>query len=156
MKNIRILNTREVKRMIQLLDSMFGFKERFPYVFLQTVKDKIFVVNRDIGEVDLSRIKVQTIGLYLGTLERGKVRLSIEGAQLIGPKCKHHIIEFDQRQLHEWLTGEKVTIEDIKELEDQAYYLVKYKDEFLGCAKLAKNTLLNFVPKERRLRVVND
>ena len=36
------------------------------------------------------------------------------------------------------------------------FVLIKYENDFIGCGKITKDKILNFVPKERRLKVVND
>jgi len=149
--NLKILNKKEIKNILVLLKKTFGFNDKLDYAFLQNEKGKLFIANKEVFDVDFSRIKINNIGLYFGKIKNNEIRLSIEGAQLIGKNSKKNIIELNDKQKEEWMKGI-----DIDYKGEQGFVLVKYKDNFIGCGKIARDKILNFIPKERRLKIVND
>ena len=44
MQNLNILNTREIKKILNLLNEQFGFEDKLNYVFLQNKDGKIFLI----------------------------------------------------------------------------------------------------------------
>ena len=149
--NLKILNKKEVKNILNLLNKQFDFKDKLDYVFLQNEKGKLFIANKEIFDVDFKKIKINNLGLYFGQLKNNELRLSIEGSQLIGKDCSKNILELNNKQKQEWMKGI-----DINYNGKSGFVLIKYANDFLGCGKIIKDKILNFVPKERRLRVVND
>ncbi|MBR9699956.1 hypothetical protein GOV09_05855 [Candidatus Woesearchaeota archaeon] len=144
----KILNSREMKKTISLLER-FGYKKKLDYAFLMNNKNRIFLVNKDFRNIDTSKLRVNNIGMYFGELHANEIRLSIEGSQLIGPDCSENILKLDDEDALDWLRG----IDLSKEIEEKGYYLIKNKDDFLGCGKAVDKKLLNYVPKNRRLRI---
>ena len=132
-----------------MLEKRFGFKEKLDYVFLMNNKNRIYLINKDFSSVDTSKLKINSLGLYFGETKDGNIRLSIEGSQIIGNNCSDNVLELDEKEARDWLKG----IDIDKELENKGYALIKHKDDFLGCGKIVDKKILNFVPKNRRLRV---
>ena len=151
MQNLKILKKKEVKNILSLLDKQFNFKDRLDYVFLQNEKGKLFIANKDVFDIDFKKIRINSLGLYFGQLKDNEIRLSIEGSQLIGPSSKKNILELTNKQKEEWMKGI-----DISYNGKPGFVLIKYGNDFIGCGKITKDKILNFVPKERRLKVVND
>ena len=152
MQNLKILNSKEVKNIYKLLESQFGFKEKLDFVFLLSSKDKIYIINRDIEYIDLEKIRINALGLYFASFVIDGLRLSIEGSQIIGPKAKHHVLKLRDLAFEMWLKGLDFKIET----EEKGYMIVKHDNDFVGCGKVKEGTLLNYVPKARRLVVVNN
>ncbi|MBC8500518.1 MAG: hypothetical protein ISS25_03075 [Nanoarchaeota archaeon] len=152
MQHLKILNSKETKRILKLLKQQFGFEGKLGFVFLVNNKDRVYVVNRDIERVELEKLRINALGLYFGTFIKGELRLSIEGSQIIGPRAKKNILDINDKEFEIWLKGE-----DFKMNTDlEGFVLVKYRDDFVGCGKVSNGTLLNYVPKARRLIVVNN
>ncbi|MEM3587568.1 MAG: hypothetical protein QXO71_09630, partial [Candidatus Jordarchaeaceae archaeon] len=87
-------------------------------------------------------------GVYFGKLdEKGGIRLSIEGAQLIGREAKKNIIQIDYDEAIKWMKGENLKIET----ENQGYVILKWKNYYLGCGELKNGIIKNYVPKDRRI-----
>jgi len=149
MQKLKILNRKEINKILKILDKQFGFKERLDYAFLLSEKNKIYIVNRDIEQIDLSKLRPNSYGLYFAEYKEDKIRLSIEGSQLIGLRSTKNIIEPDASQARQWLKGNDLDYNG--QLKD--YVIIKHKNDFLGCGKIAPNRILNFVPKTRRLNV---
>ncbi len=150
MQQLKILNKKEVKNILEITKKQWNADVKLDYCFLMNNKNKLFIVNKDISKVDFSKIKVNNLGMYFGELRNG-LRLSIEGSQLIGRYAKKNILELDDYQLNSWVKGEDFVIES----KLKGFVLVKNKDDFYGTGKIIEGKLLNFVPKSRRLRVVN-
>ena len=151
MQKLKILNNKEIKGILKLLDNQFGFKEKFDYVFLMSSKNKIYLVNKNIGEIDIEKLRIDAIGLYFGELNHGELRLSIEGSQIIGKKASKNIVELDKKESELWSMGNDLD----KEVDVSGFVILKHKKDFIGCGKYKEGKIFNYVPKERRLRVVN-
>jgi NOL1/NOP2/fmu family ribosome biogenesis protein len=154
MKNInflRILNKKEAERIIERIKKHFGIKELKEvvesYGFLINRNGKVFLVSKDIDKVDLSKLKINSIGLYFCNISNG-IRLSIEGTQLIGNKAKKGVVDLNKDEMKEWMLGKDIkTSRGYKES-----VILKYNDDFLGCGQVKNEKILNFVPKNRRIK----
>ncbi|MFH2027758.1 MAG: hypothetical protein ABIJ08_01335 [Nanoarchaeota archaeon] len=152
MSQLKILNKKEIQKILQSLEEQYGFKEKLDYAFLLSEKNKIYIVNRDIERIDLSRLRVNSYGLYLGELkDNGQVRLSIEGSQIVGKHSDKNILGLDDDDAKDWLKGYDIGYDG--KLKD--FVMIKNKEDFLGCGKIAGNKLLNHVPKIRRMNINN-
>lgn len=138
-----------INHLLDILKEQFGFDDELDYAFLLSEKNKIYIVNREIEKIDLTKLRVNSYGLYIGELVDDKIRLTIEGSQIIGKKANKNVLEVDEKQAREWLKGFDINYSgDFKD-----YVIIKHKDDFLGSGKATKNSILNFVPKTRRLKV---
>jgi len=149
--NYEVLNSKEVKKIIFSLKEHFCFEGELKYVFLQSKKDKIYVLNREVELIDYEELRVDALGLYFGKFYADGFRLSIEGTQLIGQDCKCNVFELSQFEKHEWLRGI-----DLKVNVENGFILLKSGTDFLGCAKVKNFIAFNSVPNARTLKVVNE
>lgn len=149
MQNLKFLDRKGKKRFLELLKKQFGFEEELDYSFLTNNKNKVFIVNKDIANIDLERIKINSIGLYIAEFNNNEVRPSIEGSQIIGKKAKKNVIELDENQAKEWLKGNDLE----KPTNAEGFVILKHNEDYLGSGRVKQNTILNFVPKTRRLNV---
>ncbi|MFH1649282.1 MAG: hypothetical protein ABIA93_01915 [Candidatus Woesearchaeota archaeon] len=147
---MQVLNGKEVKKLHEVLHEQFGITENVGAVFLQTSKDKIQISTRSLGDIDMQKLRIDTLGLYFGQWMVDGFRLSIEGSQIVAKKATKNLIELTREQWESWLHGEDMEIEH-----DDAFVLVMYNGECYGCGKASKGKLLNYVPKARRLNVLN-
>jgi NOL1/NOP2/fmu family ribosome biogenesis protein len=146
MKNFQLLNSKEIKKLNLQLEDQFGNNFEFKdYIVFRTPKNKVFIINREFGEHDFSKIKINNIGLYFLTIEGDGYRLSIDGSQLFKPN--KNVVELDDKLFKEWMTGENLNLEF-----EKGYIIIKYEGEFLGCGKSTGSKILNFVPKARRVK----
>ncbi|MFH1916991.1 MAG: hypothetical protein ABIJ21_07050 [Nanoarchaeota archaeon] len=147
-----ILNSREVKRVKELLLEQFGFSGELPYVFLKNNKEKLFITHRDMEHVHMEQLRVDAIGLYFATLETDTIRLSLEGSQIIGQQAKKNIIVLDDTQFKAYITGKEV---ELKTEMLPGIYIVQHGIDYAGCCKISGKKLTPFIPKSRRLKVLN-
>ena len=146
MQKLKILNKKEIKKIIELIKEQWNADVKLDYAFLMNEKRKIFVVSKDITRVELSKLRINSIGMYFGLLNNNVPRLSIEGSQIIGPRAKKNVLELNEKEVREWLRGAD-SIKDAK----QGFLIIKHKNDFLGTGKSIGNKVLNFVSKERRI-----
>ncbi|MBW2999718.1 hypothetical protein KY339_03520 [Candidatus Woesearchaeota archaeon] len=147
MRNLRILNTREKKEIYSLMGQQWGFSQKIDYVFLINPKSKIYLVNRDFARINTEKLRIDSVGLYFGELKKEGLRLSIEGSQIIGPKCTKNIVELSKQEMRLWLKG----IDLEKMTESEGFALIKHGKDYLGTGKVKEGNILNFVPKTRRI-----
>ena len=87
--------------------------------------------------------------MYFGEINKGEIRLSIEGAQLIARDCNKNIIELNEKESKDWLKGFDLP----KEHPQKAFVILKFGEDILVCGRATGDTILNYVPKNRRLKV---
>lgn len=157
MRSGKILSSREKRNLSALLKTQWAItvpKEMREQAWLQNNQDRIFLCTREIGALPLEQLRIDRLGIYIAKLHRGELRLSVEGSQLLGPLANKNIVKLDDSEAHLWLQGEPIEIsaKAVKAAEPRAFVLIKHNSDFLGCGKLADDKILNFVPKERRLK----
>lgn len=151
MQQLKILNRKEIRNVLDIIKKQWNAEVKLEYCFLINNKNRLFIVNKDIDKVDFSKIRVNNLGLYFGELRNNTLRLSIGGSQIIGKYAKRNVLELNKEELNSWVKGEDIIIKS----ELKGFVLIKNKNDFYGTGKVVENKLLNFVPKSRRLRVVN-
>ncbi|WP_456422828.1 methyltransferase RsmF C-terminal domain-like protein [Thermococcus sp.] len=87
-------------------------------------------------------------GIYFGRIESDGIRLTIEGAFLVGPKATKNVLELDDEKARRYLAGESVEVNG----DVNGWVILRWRSYYLGSAKAKNGRLLNYVPKERRLR----
>ena len=147
--NIKLINRKDVKEIKKMISDQFGFDDGLDYSFFQNDKGRVFIVTKDISNIDFERLKINNIGLYFAQIKNGRIRLSIDGSQLIGGLCSKNVLEVDDKKSEEWMRGEEITTEI--QLKDNEFYIIKNKNDFIGSGKASGNRILNFIGKPRRL-----
>lgn len=150
MKKLRILNTREIKPIRTAIKEQFGCDFFEDFVFLQNLKDRIFITNKDIAKIDLDRLRINSIGLYFGEFRQKKLRLSIEGSQIIGKLAKKNILTLNEKEAKEWMSGNDILVKK-RSLTPGSFVILQHKKDILGCGKYNGEKVMNYVPKERRI-----
>ncbi|MEK6936723.1 MAG: NIP7 N-terminal domain-related protein [Nanoarchaeota archaeon] len=135
------LNNKEVKEIHNKLKEQFGFSEKLDYLFYLNKENKIFLMSKDIKKLDLSKFRVNSFGLYFGEIEKTGLRLSLSGSQLIGKHSSKNILEIENTE--DWLNGKNLPWN--KEL--KGWFIIKNKNNFLGCGFCKNSIIQNFLPK---------
>ncbi len=146
---LKILNKNEKKEFFKSLKEKFGFNEKLSFCFIESGKKKIRIINSEFDKINLKGLKIENLGLYFAKWDKGKIRLSIEGSQIIGPNSKKNVLEINKKQAEEWMSGNKLIINE--NLKENEFYILKYKKDFLGSGRFSNNLLINFIPKYRRI-----
>ena len=163
-QSLKILNSKEIKHIRELLHDQFGHEERLDVAFfLNEKKERIYIFTKDLAQFDMTRLRIDTMGLYFGTLYEGQLRLTIDGTQLIGAQCTKNVLDIDHKELQVWMQGEKLIISQLSNQPDTpltGFVIIRYRHEngidYLGCGKVGGDTLLNYVPKTRYIRATYD
>ena len=149
MESLKILNSKEKKQIISILKKNYGFNGTLPFIFLTNNKNRIFLMSTDLDKLDIEKIRINSMGLYFAEVIGSDIRLSIEGSRLIGRSCDKNIVTLSNEEKNEWLLG--IDIE--KKTDKPGFILLKYNEEFLGCGKQISAKILNYIPKNRRVKI---
>jgi NOL1/NOP2/fmu family ribosome biogenesis protein len=148
MLNSKFLNNKESKDILKQVEAQWGAKLSLEFTFLKNNKNRIFMVNDEIKNIDLEKLRINSIGLYFCEIDKD-IRLTIEGSQLIGPKATKNILEISDEQVKQWLRGEDLDLDSIQEL--SGFVILKNGSDFLGTGKFKENKILNYLGKSRRI-----
>ena len=156
MQKITILNTREIKKIRELCLDYFGYFPEKDYAYLSNEKNKIFIINMEIQKIELSKLRIDKIGLYFAELKDTQFRLSQEGAQLLaieahqnGQKLKN-VIELNKEEVEQYFRGNNIP----KDLGENKLVLLKYNQDIWGCTKYKAGIIINFLSKIHRGNVI--
>ncbi len=142
----KILAGKEIREIHAMLEEQWGYTGKLEYAFLKNQQDNLSIVTRDIAKVDWDKLHITAVGLYFGELKNG-LRLSIEGAQLIGPHATKNVYDLTAEEAMLWIKGNDLPTKSTA----KGYLLVKHGNDWMGCGAIKNGNLLNFVPKSRRL-----
>ncbi len=148
------LNSKETKALRAEILNAYGSANELPFVFFSTNEEKLYAATREVEAFLNERLRIERIGIYFGERKHNELRLSIEGSQLLGPHATKHVLSLTTEQRDAWMLGKPIELQ-ADQLDDfgiaieQAFYIIRHGDDFLGCGKIKNGVLLNFVPKER-------
>lgn len=151
MPELKILNSKEIKEIFGLIEEQWGAKIKLDYGFLKNQKNRIFIISKDISRIDISKLRLNSVGMYFCEIDPKGIRLSIEGSQIIGPKATKNIIELSEEETKKWFKGEDLE-KECKEC--SGFVILKNKNDFLGNGKYANGRILNYVGKMRRVSLL--
>lgn len=130
----------------QLLRQQFGIPKLPGYRFLKSGRKRIRLISEEAFKLLSSLPYTGTTGLYVGEYSPNAFRLSMDGAQLLGPHATKQIVHLTDNQARAWLQGELINYED----EQRGYVIVVHNTTIIGCGSLSRGKLRSFVPKIRR------
>lgn len=152
---LEFLNKKRIKEIVSTIDANWSLSSQEPlmqYHYLLNNKSKVFIVAKDVESVDLSQMRIDSIGLYLGELMDGNFRLSIEGSQIIGPYAKKNVVEISDGLMKLWIRGYDLEVKNPSDCEDGAFVIIKNNSDFVGCGRFSSGKISNFISKSRRIR----
>ena len=150
MPQLKILNSKEIKQILKLIENQWNARLKLDYAFLKNNKNRVFIVNKDISRIELEKLRINSFGMYFCETRDNEIRLSIEGSQLVGPKATKNIVEIGESQVKQWLKGEDLEIKGNYD----GFVIIKYNDDFLGTGKYKSGRILNYVSKARRINTI--
>ncbi len=150
MLSLVVLNSRGTKPLLNYLRERFGVELSTSYAFFKSHKGRIYLITRDIERVSFSTLPIISLGFYFCTEEKDGYRLSFDGALFIANLVKRNVITLENNQMELWMRGENFPY-----TYGDGYVLVKYGEDCVGCGKVKDNTMVNFVPKSRRVKLLN-
>jgi NOL1/NOP2/fmu family ribosome biogenesis protein len=147
--NCKFIKTPEKRKIIKELNNQFGIKE-LPYLLIETGKEKIRAFSGSLSKEEILELaesaNIEIIGIYILRKEQ-EFRLSFDAPHILKKQITKNIIEIDETQAKEWMKGNDLQIKEKK-----GTFVIKHKDDFLGCGKSNGETIFNYVPKDRRIR----
>lgn len=153
MDHLKFLNSKEKKDILDSIKNQFNMNRMMiDHIFIKNNHDKLYIINNSLKDFDFSNLRVNSLGMYFGKIEKNGIRLSIEGSQLVGGLAKQNVLELNNVQLKEWVKGNEIQIEsDVK-----GFVIIKNNNDYFGSGLLKNGILLNYFPKTRRMKNVND
>jgi len=163
------LNKKQKEKLDNFFKDKYGLELKGQILKQSQEKLRIFTGNLSEHELAVlaNTVRVETIGIYLATIDENKetheedIRFSFD-ASFLAKKATKNIIELDDEQVKDWFQGNDLIFEKQSPSSDKLklasidypFVFLKYKDEIVGCGKLTsdKDKILNFVPKERRIK----
>lgn len=150
MPELKILNNREIKEIYKLIETQWGAKIRLDYGFLKNNKNRVFIISKDISKIDVSKLRINSVGMYFCEIDDKGIRLSIEGSQIIGGKATKNFVELSEEETKRWFKGEDLEIKG----DYSGFIILKNKKDSLGTGKYANGRILNYVGRGRRVSVI--
>ena len=154
MAELKILNARESRELLQSIEEQWGAKIKMDCGFLKNNKNRVFIVSKDISRIETSRLRLNSVGMYFCETDRHGIRLSIEGAQIVGQESSKNTVEVDEDLARKWLTGDDL---ELQCKDCSGFVILKLKKphskdfDYLGCGKYRDGKVLNYVGKSRRI-----
>ncbi|HLC87391.1 MAG TPA: hypothetical protein VJH65_03910 [Candidatus Nanoarchaeia archaeon] len=147
------MNKHEKEEITNKLNKQFGIKE-IKGMIIKIGAEKLFLYQGDLTEKQIKELEkiipVERTGIYFAKIvpKENKIRLSIEGTQLLKDQLSKNIFELDQARAVEWMSGKELNIATGQ----NDFLIIKYKDNFLGTGKATAEKISNYIPKNRRLK----
>jgi|TARA_Y100000310_G_C20629428_1_gene787793 NOL1/NOP2/fmu family ribosome biogenesis protein len=155
---LRILNKKQKKEIEDKLEDQFGIKN-IPGEVIMRGRERLFLFSGDFTAKEIKKLEevaiVERIGVYFAkrVYDNGgeKIRLSIEGSQILKNQINKNIFELSDDLAEEWMKGHELLVKTGK----KDFLIMRHKGEFLGTGKASEEKISNFIPKSRRLREKN-
>ncbi|MEK6898122.1 MAG: hypothetical protein AABX28_02065 [Nanoarchaeota archaeon] len=155
MESIKILNKTEKQKIIEKLDYQFGIKE-IPGLIVSMGKERLFLFSGNFDENQIKKLEsvtsIERMGIYFAkfmTDNNGeKIKLSIEGTQILQKQIDKNLFEISEEQTEEWMKGHELQIKTGM----KGFIVIKHDEDFLGSGKASEEKITNFIPKSRRLK----
>ncbi|MBU0959432.1 MAG: hypothetical protein KKB31_05800 [Nanoarchaeota archaeon] len=150
--NFKILNTNQKQEILDKLKAQYGITT-LPGMLIQRGTERIFLFQGSLTEKQIKvleyTVPIERIGIYFAKDQHNQIRLSIDGVHLLQDQIQKGIIELNEEQMKEWMSGNELVIgQPVK-----GFVIMKYGNDFIGTGKASENKITNFIPKSRRLKL---
>lgn len=159
MTQLSFIFRNDKEKLIKML-GYYGIKNLNNYLLIYSGKEKIrgysgSLINKEI--IDLyNEVGIELIGLYLFHDYHDNLRLSFDAISALKNQITENIIEIDDKQAEEFLKGRDIALskEEQEKFKDETrgFKIIKHNQELIGTGKLTSDRIVNYMPKERRLR----
>lgn len=146
---MEIINPKKSEETRKILKEIYGLSLDGEFLLSGENKIRYFEGSVDIKTLFylMKNFSIETIGIYLGKLFNDEIRLSFDAANLFRDKITKNIIEISKEEMDLWFKGSNLQ-KDVK----NGFYVIKFGEDLIGCAKVSNKTIYNYVPKEKRFR----
>lgn len=148
-KSMRILERKEVRNLDKNIRDQYGSDFSLEGMMVIEDEDKIWIVSSVADSIEMSKLNLNSIGMYLGKVRRGKINLSVEGSQLIGRNATKNIIELSEGAIESFMSGADVPTD--KRSDAGNFVIVRSGDYILGSGVVTESGIHNSIPKSRRI-----
>jgi len=160
---IEILDNTKKKNFFNEVSYLGDFKANILLAYSGKETLRAYSGHLSVGEIlkIWRSFPIEGLGLYFGKQiidrhGRKEARLGLDALHLMKNQITKNIIEINEEQAAKWFRGNNIemTPEQKEQYKDvKEFVAVKYKNDFIGTAKLTnQGILLSFLPKERRIR----
>jgi NOL1/NOP2/fmu family ribosome biogenesis protein len=137
----------------------YGIK-KLPYLLTKSGKEKIRGYTGSLTTDEIiklnNEIGIELLGIYLFHDYHGNMRLSFDAISALKNQISENILELDDKQVEEYLKGRDIALtkEDQEKFKTETlgFKIISNNHEFIGTGKLTSDRIVNYMPKERRLR----
>lgn len=158
--SLKFVYQKEKKEILEKLE-YYGIK-KLPFLLTESGKEKIrgytgMLSTEEIIEFNRG-VGIELIGMYLFHNYEDNLRLSFDAISALKDQITKNILDLTDRQAEEFLKGRDVllTKEDEERLkannETKGFKIMKNQGDLIGTGKLVEGRIVNYMPKERRLR----
>jgi len=150
----KVLGRKEKRALKKLLEKNYGWSpELEKYNIFMTGEEKIWFASSSINFSIFDVLKrCYRIGIYFGKFKRNeKIKLSIEGAMIVGKKAKKNVVIIDRKEARKFMQGYDVLPLKMIDAEIHNFVIVKCGDDIMGTGILRDGYVENLIPKARRL-----
>ena len=148
---LKSLNKRETSKILEQIGTEYHCDAKKlmidKYSFFLSEKNKVYIINNTIKEVNLEKIRINSLGMYFCELNYDNIRFSIEGSQLIGPIAKKNVLKLDDDAFTLWVRGNDLEIKE----EFEGFVIIKHNNDFIGSGKFSEGKIFTYIPKIRRI-----
>ena len=141
----------EVSDFEKMIERIYGTKIKFNHWLFKVFGYEIYIVNKEIASIDINVPSIMSLGLSLGKIKGDRMQLTVEGSQIIGKTATINIAIIDEKNLNNFLQGMNFSAGQLINCDDGQIVLIKFKDYFVGCGLLNKDTIKNVLPKSKRI-----
>jgi NOL1/NOP2/fmu family ribosome biogenesis protein len=147
---MEIIHSSEKKQILKQLNEQFGI-EQVPQALLKFGKEKIRMYSGNLTADELkvldNTLRIENIGLYFIKKENELLRINLDALTVLNNQIKKNILDINDEQTKQWFMGQDLEIKS-----DNAYKILRNNNQFIGCGKSTGDRIVNFMPKERRIK----
>lgn len=149
--NIHFIKSSEKKHITENLNQNFGIG-KIPYLLIRSGKERIRAFSGHLSKEEILQINrltnLEAVGIYFMKEENEKeIRLTLDAIHLLQDQITKNTLEISQENTLEWLRGKDLSIKT-----PYGPVVLTHNFYLLGFGKSTGEKILNFIPKERRLK----
>ncbi len=141
-----------LKRLRTTIKDIYGFDLPKDWVFYTRNNKKIWLTNQDVDNLEKKNLNIETIGIYFCYIDENTLRLSPEGAQLVGEKATKNVLDISLEDANKIIRGFDI---EVKNNLDATYVILRSPLGIIGVGKNHKTKILCQIRKNRRIRALN-
>ncbi len=149
MKKFTFVKSSAKKKLISRLKETFGIS-KLPYLIIETSKRKYRAFSGSLTKEEIAQLNkatnIEIIGINL-LREEGEIQLSFDSLSLLQSQINNNVIEINKEKYEEWSRGNSINFPS-----QPGGKVVKFSDYLVGFGKSDGEKILNYVPKERKLK----